>query len=53
MSTFIADLVTSFSAMATELLGFIADIVPVVLPIIGAGLAISLGVKYFKKLTNK
>lgn len=47
------DMATALGATATSVGGQITGVLPVVLPIFGALLAISIGLKVFKRITNK
>lgn len=42
-----------FGGVANDMLGMITDILPIALAIIGAVLAITFGIKFFKKLTGR
>jgi len=44
---------TGIKSMSTDIMGIISVVVPVVLGIVGAKLAISKGISIFKSLTNK
>lgn len=46
-------LTSSFTEIGSSLTGIIGDVLPIVLPIIGAVLVVTLGVGIFKKLTKK
>lgn len=46
-------LVTGITAIATEASSAIGKIIPVALPIVGMVLVVTLGLKVFKKITNK
>lgn len=43
---------TALSTVATDALGVVGAVIPVAAPILGAGIAISLGIKYFKKASG-
>lgn len=45
-------LTTAFSGVADQAVGAITAMVPVVAPIIGAGLVIGIGIKAFKKFSK-
>lgn len=44
---------TAFSKVATDVNGYIGSALPVALGIVGTVLAITIGVKVFKKITGK
>lgn len=44
---------TAFSTIATDLGSVITTIAPIALGIVGAGMVLIFGVKWFKRLTNK
>ncbi|MFQ7549889.1 hypothetical protein [Blautia marasmi] len=46
-------LVTGITSIATEAGSAIASIVPVALPIVGMVLIVTIGLKVFKRITNK
>ena len=46
-------LVTGITSIATEAGNAIASIVPVALPIVGMVLIVTIGLKVFKRVTNK
>ncbi len=46
-------LTTSFSEVGTALTGVISSVLPIALPVIGAMLVVSVGIKIFKKVTSK
>lgn len=47
------DMATALGATATEVSSQISGVLPVVLPIFGALLAIGIGLKVFKKVTGR
>lgn len=51
MSGLITNLTTGISGFATSALGAIGQIVPVALPIFGAGVVIGIAIKTLKKLS--
>lgn len=53
LSAITSALKTSFSDVASSVMGVIGDTLPIVLPIIGAMVVIGTGVKIFKKLSSK
>lgn len=53
MSDIISALATAMTSVKTDLFNALGDILPVALAIVGAGLVITLGVRYFKKIANK
>lgn len=46
-------LVSGFTTMATDALGAIGDIIPVVLPILAAVIVISIVIRIVKRITNR
>lgn len=44
---------TSFASIGSDILGFFGKILPIALPILGAGLVIGIGIAIFKKVTKK
>lgn len=44
---------SSIGTMATNCMEMIASILPVALPIVGAGVVVGFGLKMFKKVTGK
>lgn len=46
-------LTTAVTTISTDAMGAIAKIVPAALPIVGAGIVVSVGLKVFKKVTGK
>lgn len=44
---------TAFSTIASDLEGIIVTIAPIALGIVGAGMVLTFGIKWFKRLTNK
>ena len=44
---------TGFTAVANDMLGMISKLLPVGLGLVGAVLAITFGIKFFKKLTGR
>ena len=43
----------SFETMVNDSMSMIAMLVPIVLPLVGAGLVVAYGIKTFKKVTAK
>lgn len=52
-SSVITALQTAFNSIASDLGSVITTIVPIALGVVGAGLVLVFGIKWFKKLTNK
>lgn len=52
-SSVITALQTAFTSIASDLGNVIVTIAPIALGIVGAGMVLLFGVKWFKKLTNK
>ena len=46
-------LTTSFTSVGSSITSVISTVLPIALPIIGAGILVFVGIKVFKKLTNK
>lgn len=53
MSTLITALGTAFTTIKDDMFSILGTILPIALGIVGAGLAITFAVKYFKKISNK
>lgn len=51
--TVVSSMNTAFTGIVSDLTTALAGIAPIALGLLGIGLAISLGVKLFKKVTNK
>lgn len=43
----------SFETMVSDSMSMIAMLVPIVLPLVGAGLVVAYGIKTFKRVTSK
>lgn len=46
-------LTTSFTSVATALTGIIGDVLPIALPVVGAMIVVTIGIKIFKKVVSK
>lgn len=46
-------LTTAFNSVATSLTGIIGDVLPIALPVVGAGLVVGIGIKLFKRVVSK
>lgn len=46
-------LVTSFTGVASSLTGIIGDVLPVALPVVGAVIVVTTGIRIFKKIVTK
>lgn len=46
-------LATGLTSVASEMTGMITSMLPIALGVVGVGLAVTFGIKYFKKLTNR
>ena len=46
-------LTTSFTSVATALTGDIGDVLPIALPVVGAMIVVTVGIKIFKKVVSK
>lgn len=53
LSTIVASLVESFTAIGSSLSSMIGQVLPVALPIIGGVMVVTVGIKIFKKVTAK
>ena len=52
-SSIVQALSTAFTSIASDLTSVITTIAPIALGIVGAGMVLVFGVKWFKRLTNK
>lgn len=52
ISTVVSAMTSSFQSTANEMLSAIGNILPIVLPIVGAVAVIFLGVRLFRRLTH-
>lgn len=52
-SSVVSALSTAFQTIASDLTSVITTIAPIALSIVGAGMILVFGVKWFKRLTNK
>lgn len=52
MSGLISALGTAFTSIQTDFFSVLTTALPIALAIVGAGIAITLGIKYFKKLSK-
>ena len=46
-------LTTSFTAVANSITGVIGDVLPIALPVVGAMIVVTTGIKIFKKVVSK
>lgn len=53
MDSIVSALTTAMTTIKTDFFSVLTGILPIALAIIGAGLVVVLGIKMFKKLTNK
>lgn len=53
MSGLVTAMGTAFQSVQTDFFSILTTALPIALAIVGAGLAITLGVKYFKKISGK
>lgn len=53
METVTGAVVSGLSTVATDALGLIGSVVPVALPVVGAVIAVTIGIKAFKRVINK
>ena len=51
-SSITSTLTSSFTSIANDVMSMFSSILPVALPIVGAGLVISLGIRIFYKVTH-
>ena len=52
-SSIVTALQTAFSSIASDVTSVLTTILPIALGVVGAGVVIIFGVKWFKRLTNK
>lgn len=52
MSSLITAIGTAFQSVQTDFFSILGTALPIALAIVGAGLAITLGIKYFKKVSK-
>lgn len=52
MSSLITAIGTAFQSVQTDFFSILGTALPIALAIVGAGLAITLGIKYFKKVSH-
>lgn len=52
MSTLITAMGTAFGTIKDDFFSILGTALPIALAVVGAGLAISLGIKYFRKLAK-
>lgn len=53
MTTLTDAMKSSFETMVSDSMSMIAMLVPIVLPLVGAGLVVAYGIKTFKRVTAK
>lgn len=53
MTSITSALTTAMGTVRDDFFTSLAGILPIALAVVGAGLVITLGVKYFKKISNK
>ena len=53
MTTLTESMKGSFESMVSDSMSMIAMLVPIVLPLVGAGLVVAYGIKTFKRITAK
>ena len=46
-------LTNSFTTVASSLTGIIGDVLPIALPVVGAMIVVTIGIKIFKKVVSK
>lgn len=52
-SSIVTTMETAFQSVSSDIMSVISSILPIAMGIVGAGLVIVFGVKWFKRLTNK
>ena len=52
-SSIVSALSTAFQSIASDVTSVLTTILPIALGVVGAGVVIMFGVKWFKRLTNK
>lgn len=52
-SSIVTALQTAFTSIASDVTSVLTTILPIALGVVGAGVVIIFGVKWFKRLTNK
>lgn len=53
MEGLITSMTTAMSSIASDITSALTSIAPVAIPVIGIGLVVTLGVKFFKRIANK
>lgn len=53
MEGIVTALTGSFSTVASSLTGVIAEVVPIALPVVGAMVVVTVGIKTFKRIVSK
>lgn len=53
VSTLTTTMTESFTTMINDCMSMVAALVPIVLPLLGAGLVVAYGIKTFRKITAK
>ena len=52
-SAIVTALTESLSTVASDCLSFLTSALPIALPVLGAGIVVTFGIKTFKKVTSK
>lgn len=52
-SAIVTALTESLSTVASDCLSFLTSALPIALPVLGAGIVVTFGIKSFKKVTSK
>lgn len=52
-SAIVTALTESLSTVASDCLSFLTSALPIALPVLGAGIVLTFGIKTFKKVTSK
>ena len=53
MESVITAMTTEFSSIADSLVSMLTTIVPIALPLLGIGLAVTIGIAFYRKITGK
>lgn len=53
MESVVTSLTASFTEIGTSLTGIIGSVLPIALPVIGAMVIVTIGIKIFKKITSR
>lgn len=53
MEGIVTSLTTAITTMIASCMDFVGDLLPIALPLVGAGIVIAFALKYTKKITGK